>query len=161
MQLVVGALPLQLVDLGQERGDADAAGDQHVPAGTGVEGEQVVRGGNGQRAADPHLLVHERRAALGLLFQTHADLVLAGVGRVAQQRVGVAETPAVGALHLHDDVAAAGEGRQRLPVLAHQGEALDQRGDLFDPGHPGGDHFVVVGHGEPRLRQGAAVAAAR
>ncbi|MNR25329.1 hypothetical protein D3C85_1424730 [compost metagenome] len=160
MQLVAGAHPAQVMQLREERRDADAAGDQYVPAGGRVDGEQVVRAGNHQLGAHLHLLVHEGRAALGLLFQAHADLVAGGVGRVAHQRIGVAELAAVGTLHLHDDMAAAGEGRQRLAVGTLQGEALDQGGRLLHRGHAGRHHFIGVGHRSPRLRLRAAPGAA-
>ncbi|MNZ87989.1 hypothetical protein D3C78_1068680 [compost metagenome] len=151
VQFVVGAVGAQFGHLRHERGDADAAGDQHVATGRGVDGEHVVRGGDGQLAADFHLLVHEGRAALGLLFQTHADLIGTGVRRIAHQRIGVAELLPVGALHLHDHMAAAGEFRQRLPVVARQGEALDQGSHLFHCGYPHGEHFVFVSHHSPQL----------
>ncbi|MNZ43350.1 hypothetical protein D3C78_609510 [compost metagenome] len=151
VKFVVGTGAFQFMQLRQERGNADAAGNQHMAAGGRIQGEQVVGRGNGQAGAHFHLLVHERRAALGLLLQAHANLVAAGVARVAHQRVGVAELAAVGAVHLHDDVAATGEGGHRRAVFAGQGKALDQRRGLFHCGNVHAEHFICVGHGSPRL----------
>ncbi|MND94637.1 hypothetical protein D3C80_868610 [compost metagenome] len=159
VQLIGHCFTFQLVKLGKERGDTDTAGDQHMATSLGIEGKQIVRGGDGQCTADLHLLVHERRAALGLLFQTHTDLVMAQVAWVAHQRVGVAELLPVGALHLHDHMAATGECRHRLAILAHEGEALDLRGRLLYCGNPHAEHLVCVGHNSPQLQHGAAAAA--
>ena len=43
MQFEIGLASLQLGDVRHERRDADAAGDEDVQAGGGVQGEQVGR----------------------------------------------------------------------------------------------------------------------
>ncbi|WZB73977.1 hypothetical protein WJ972_22720 [Achromobacter insuavis] len=99
-----------------------------------VQGEQIVGRCYDQSAVRPDLFVHESRAATRWLLESHADLVLARIGGIAHQRIGVAEPPALRIAHLHDDVAAAREWRQWLAVRAFQRETLDQRACLFDAG---------------------------
>ena len=108
-----------------------------------VEREQVHRVGDVEAAADPHVIVHVVRTAARFLHAAHADLIVVERARRTQERIGVAVL-AQAAVHHHDDVRPAGEGRQRAAVRRRQREVLDERCDLFDGGHFHGEGLRVV-----------------
>ena len=134
VQFIVAAVAAQIVHLRDKGCDAYAARNQHVACGLAAQREQVAGRGDAEHIALGHLVVHEGGAALGRLLAAYADLVAAQLAWIAHQRIGIAELPCAIA-HLHDDVAAAGEGRQRSAIKRLQREALDQRRRLLDAGN--------------------------
>ncbi|MNC48532.1 hypothetical protein D3C75_976490 [compost metagenome] len=144
MQREAGATALEFGDLGKERGDADAAGDQQVMARLGMQGEQVGRWRQLQAVALLHLLVQEARAATGILLQAHGDAVLRRLSRIAEQRIGVAQA-ALRRRQVHQHVAAGGEAGQAA-LLGLEGEFAHQRGQLAHRRHP---HIEQGVHARP------------
>ncbi|MNP49062.1 hypothetical protein D3C76_1432250 [compost metagenome] len=140
MQFEIGLASLQLGDVRHERRDADAAGDEDVQAGGGVQGEQVGRRRDLQRVTHLDVPVQVKRAAAGGVLQAYGDAVVAAVRRVAGQRIGIAHLATVQRqVHLH--MTAGGESRQ--------GAAAGFQGEFA---HPLGEH---VGRAHPDLQRGA------
>ncbi|MNL65589.1 hypothetical protein D3C87_1899390 [compost metagenome] len=72
-------------DVGHERCDANAPGDQDVQAGGRVRGEQIGRRRDLQPVADPDLAMQVVRAAAGDVLQAYGNAVELAVRRVAGQ----------------------------------------------------------------------------
>ena len=96
-----------LVQLCDERCDADPAGDEEVLPCPPVDREEVDwRADVSSRWPRPDLAMQEQRAASALVVATHADGVTRRLGRRAHERVWVAPQD-VALAHLDDDVRAA------------------------------------------------------
>ncbi|VVN69855.1 hypothetical protein PS685_04965 [Pseudomonas fluorescens] len=85
MQFEVGLALFQGRDVGHERCDANAPGDQDVQAGGRVQGKQIGRRRDLQPVADPDLAMQVVRAAAGDVLQAYGNAVVLAVRRVAGQ----------------------------------------------------------------------------
>ncbi|GAA2884925.1 hypothetical protein [Nonomuraea rubra] len=127
----VGAEQLGLVDHGEQRGDADAAGDEQVPLG-GRQGEVVAGAADRHRGAYGQLVVDVGRAAPAVRFPEHADAVGVRVPPVAAQRVLAGQA----ARQDQVQVRAGRPVRQAAPVRVFQGQGDHAVGDRRPGGHP-------------------------
>ena len=109
---VVLALTQQVSNHRQDGRDANATGHENIRRGVGLQCKQIGPGQGGQQVAFLHGVDHAARAASTPRVALDGDVPAVGVTGQAAQRVAAAH--AVG--HLHGDVRARGELRQRLCV---------------------------------------------
>ena len=115
----------------QDRGDADAAGDQDLAGGGVRPAEETARTGHGDPVADGQP-VDPLRAAGTPGVTTDRDLVGGGTCTVIGQGVGVGAGGAVLAGPVDGDMAAGVERRER-PV-SDEDHVTDVPGERFDGG---------------------------
>ena len=87
VQLEVGADVGEPLGHAENRGDADAAGDQQRALGAVGELEMVSRLADLEHVAFLHLVVHRRGAAARIRDAQHADQVAMRLARIVAQRI--------------------------------------------------------------------------
>src|SRR3990167_4792680 len=140
VQLEIGAEPVQTFGHAQDRGDADAAGEQQAASGILVQRKQVARFADQQLLTHLRLLVQGVGATAGGGVLEHADQVTPVFpGRIAQR---ILADQAAGQVHV--DMGAGLERRQRRAVDAGQFEAADILGLVGASNDYDFDHWALL-----------------
>ncbi len=116
---------VQAVGHGQQRGDADAAGEQNGGVGTRCEFKMITRAGDAQQSAWPDRMHRHGTAARRCVLQ-HADTIAVALRRIVHE--GVLPDQMGGSFDIN--MRAGGEARQHGAGGIDQVERLDFGGFL-------------------------------